>query len=139
MAKTVLVFGTFDPLHAGHEHFFKQAKALGDQLVVVVTRDSVIRQQKKREPFQPEEKRLHAVAHTPPVTTAILGDAAPETYETLRTQDFDILALGYDQLPADLPVRQLLRRLGKQQVAVVRLKPHQPTQYKSSLLRPETA
>ena len=136
MSKKVLVFGTFDPLHAGHEDFFRQAQSLGDQLIVVVTRDQVIRRQKKREPYQAEEARRQAVAGAAPGSMVILGDMRPEDYGVLRTQSFDILALGYDQSPPDAAARQLLDRLGKQQVAIVRLQPFKSEQYKSSYLRP---
>ena len=37
--KKVICFGTFDILHLGHVNFFKQAKSLGDELVVVIARD----------------------------------------------------------------------------------------------------
>jgi cytidyltransferase-like protein len=38
--KTVLVSGGFDPLHSGHIEYFKAAKKLGDQLVVVIHSDA---------------------------------------------------------------------------------------------------
>ncbi len=135
----VLVFGTFDPLHAGHVRFLRQARILGDSLLVVVARDSVVRNHKGREPFEPELKRLAGVSALPDVDEVILGDAHPERYELLATLNFDVLALGYDQEPDEAAVQKILDKLGKQQVRVVRLKPHQPNLYKSSLLRKRIA
>ena len=40
--KKVMVFGTFDIFHKGHENFLKQAKKLGDCLTVVVARDETV-------------------------------------------------------------------------------------------------
>lgn len=133
--KTVLVFGTFDPLHAGHTDFFRQAKALGDRLVVVVSRDDVIRSQKKREPAQSETIRQAAVANLPLVDEVHLGDHDPTAYNVLQTLSYDIIALGYDQDPSDSKVRQLLDRFGKHHVVITRLAPYQPNRYKSSYFR----
>lgn len=134
--KTVVVFGTFDPLHEGHLDFFRQAKALGDRLVVIVARDDVIRSQKKREPARPETTRRAAVASVPVVDEALLGDHEPTGYGMLRTLSYDVIALGYDQAPADGDVRCLLDRLGKQHVVITRLEPFAPERYKSSYFRP---
>jgi cytidyltransferase-like protein len=35
----VMVFGTFDYLHAGHENLFIQARELGDEIVAIIARD----------------------------------------------------------------------------------------------------
>lgn len=134
--KTVVVFGTFDPLHEGHIDFFRQAKALGDRLVVIVARDDVIRFQKKREPARPETTRRTAVASVPVVDSALLGDYEPTSYDMLRTLSYDVIALGYDQAPVDGDVRRLLDRLGKQHVVITRLEPFAPERYKSSYFRP---
>lgn len=134
--KTVLVFGAFDPLHAGHQDFFRQAKQHGDRLLVVVASDAVIRQQKHREPYLPEEERRAAVARLPTVDQALLGDSAPHEYQLLRTLSFAVVALGYDQTPDDMAVRRLLATLGKKNIAVVRLAAYKPEQYKSSFVRP---
>lgn len=139
MAKTVLVFGTFDPLHAGHDDFFRQAKALGDYLLVVVARDGVIRQQKQREAFQTEAVRLAAVSAATAVDEAMLGDAQPQAYDTIRQRSFDVLAVGYDQAPTDDVIRTMLTAVGKESVPIVRLQAYKPEQYKSSYLRPGPA
>lgn len=38
--KTVLTYGTFDILHAGHIHLLRRARALGDRLVVGLSTDA---------------------------------------------------------------------------------------------------
>lgn len=131
----VLVFGTFDPLHAGHRDFFRQAKALGDHLTVVVARDSSIRASKRYEPHQGEETRLAAVAAVDSVDEAMLGQPTAHQYDMLRELEFDVIALGYDQEPAEVEVRRQLTLLGKQAVRVVRLHPFQPEKYKSTFIR----
>lgn len=131
----VLVFGTFDPLHPGHEYLFHEAKKLGDRLVVVVARDAVIRKEKNRNNHLPEEDRLKAVQGNSDVDEALLGDESPESYAILKKLDFAILALGYDQKPSDEDVWAILGTIGKPNVKVVRLPSHKPEQYKSSLMR----
>ncbi len=132
----VLAFGAFDPLHEGHRYFFRRAKKLGDYLLVVVARDSAIREDKGREPFEGEEMRLKRVAASG-VDEVRLGDERPvnDPYRLLGELEFDVLALGYDQEPSEQKVRQELGRRNKQGVAVVRLPPHRPELYKSSYRR----
>lgn len=133
--KKVLVFGSFDPLHAGHINFFEQAKALGEHLTVVVAHDSALRAHKGREPERGAEERVAAVVAVPVVDRAIIGNEQANKYELLVELDFDVIALGYDQQPADGVVREELDKRGKRNVEIVRLKPYQPEKYKSSLLR----
>lgn len=131
----VVLFGTFDPLHQGHSSLFKQARLLGDYLIVGVARDSVIASQKGRSAFMLEDQRLACVAQEEFVDEAILGDSDPASYSLLTIVQFDILALGYDQKPSDVEVRAILDSLGLSDVRIVRLNPYRPDIYKSSLLR----
>jgi len=39
MKKTVLVTGGFDPLHSGHISYLKEARRLGDSLIVGLNSD----------------------------------------------------------------------------------------------------
>ena len=55
--KVVLVTGGFDPLHSGHLAYFKEAKKLGDKLIVGVNSDEWLTRKKGR-PFMPFEERI---------------------------------------------------------------------------------
>lgn len=138
MQKRVLVFGTFDCLHAGHRYFFKEARALGTELLVVVTRDSVIVAMKGRDAIQTQEQRLATVRAQGAVSWCQLGAKKPDDYTLLHTLDFEVLAIGYDQSPTDVATKALLIMSGKPDVPVVRLKAYKPKKYKSSLLRRES-
>lgn len=134
--RKVLAFGAFDPLHKGHEDFLRQAKGLGEYLIVVVARDSAIRMNKGHEPYKSENRRLEKVAAVEYVDEAMLGTEAVHHYEMLSELDFQVLALGYDQTPSDEVVRAELGQRGKSPVQVIRLKPFHPEAYKSTYLRP---
>ncbi|MBI5530779.1 MAG: adenylyltransferase/cytidyltransferase family protein [Candidatus Doudnabacteria bacterium] len=56
MAKTVVVSGGFDPLHIGHVEMMKEAKALGDKLIVIINNDNWIKK-KKGVPFMEDKER----------------------------------------------------------------------------------
>ncbi|MEX1112134.1 MAG: adenylyltransferase/cytidyltransferase family protein [Candidatus Andersenbacteria bacterium] len=131
----VLTFGSFDPLHVGHTWLFSQAKKHGDHLTVVVARDSAIRTIKQHEPYQGEPARLAAVQADPFVDEAVLGDAQQDSYTLLQQLPFDVLVVGYDQRPSDPEIKSLLSKVGKSSVRLVRLPPHKPEQYKSSIMR----
>src|SRR5687768_10413206 len=101
----VIAFGVFDPLHEGHKDFLRQAKELGDHLIVVVAHDSAIRAYKQREPQQTEEERLAAVKTLPFVDEVMLGRKTADRYHLLGEVEFDVVALGYNQKPSDEEVR----------------------------------
>ncbi len=131
----VLVFGAFDPLHPGHHYFLQQARQLGTWLLVVVTRDAAMAALKSRSPYQAEGERAQAIAQLPYVDQVILGDSHPQNYELLKQLQYDILALGYDQVPSDKATRQLLDQMGKLDVKLVRLPAFKPGLYKSTYFR----
>lgn len=104
MPRRVLVFGTFDLFHPGHEFVLKSAAKLGDELHVAVARDTHVQQLKHKIPTRPEDARLATVARHPDVTSAQLSDETLGSYGVIRTLRPDIIALGHDQdaLAADL-------------------------------------
>ncbi len=79
LAGRTIIFtnGVFDILHAGHIHFLRQAKELGDILVVGVNSDRSARRLKgEGRPINRERDRLALVAALDAVDHAILFDEA---------------------------------------------------------------
>ncbi len=60
MKKVVITSGYFNPLHIGHMNLFKEAKELGDFLVVIVNSDEQVKI-KGSVPFMPQEERMEIV------------------------------------------------------------------------------
>src|SRR3990172_7392546 len=92
----VMATGVFDLLHPGHIYFLAEARKLGDELWVVVARDSTARKF-KHEPITSEASRVQLVAALKPVDRALLGHKG-NIYDILDEIRPDIIALGYDQI-----------------------------------------
>ena len=82
--KTAIVSGYFDPLHIGHIEYFKMAKELADELVVIVNnREQCLL--KKGDEFMIEHDRLEIVYHMDMVDEAVLSiDEDKSVCETIR-------------------------------------------------------
>jgi cytidyltransferase-like protein len=70
--KLVIVSGYFNPIHKGHLEFFQNARALGDELLVIVNSDSQ-RVLKGSKAFQDENERLFIVSNVKAVDHAMLS------------------------------------------------------------------
>jgi len=90
----VLATGTFDILHPGHLLYLSEAKSLGDELYVIVARDSMVKHKPK--PIIPEGQRLEMVQALRIVDEAMLG-SEKDMFEPLREIKPDIIALGKNQ------------------------------------------
>lgn len=88
--------GTFDILHMGHIYFLKEAKKLGDTLVVVVACDKTVRRL-KHEPVTPEQMRLNLIKELRMVDDAVIG-SEDDMFAVVEQIQPDIIALGYDQI-----------------------------------------
>ena len=97
----VMAQGTFDILHPGHLHYLRESRKLGDELYVVIGRDS--RMSERKDLFMHEEARRQVVDALAVVDEAILGSEG-SIFETVARVDPDIITLGHDQEfdPAEL-------------------------------------
>lgn len=131
--KTVMVFGTFDSFHKGHENFLKQARDYGDYLIVVIARDETVVKIKGREPQNNEITRLGMIKQLGLVDRVILGSRSNK-YKRIKEIKPAIICLGYDQRAFTENLDEKLKELNLQNTKIVRLKPHKPDVYKSSKL-----
>lgn len=130
---TVMCFGTFDILHPGHMYFLQQAKQHGDYLVVVVARDSTIKEVKKITPKYTEKQRVEHIQDLKIADKVVLGYEA-DKYEIIEEINPDVIALGYDQHEfADKLKEEMAKR--EMNPKIVRIGPYKEHQYKSSKLR----
>jgi cytidyltransferase-like protein len=60
MKKVVITSGFFNPLHIGHINLIREAKNLGDFLVVIVNNDKQV-EIKGKTPFIPEQERIEII------------------------------------------------------------------------------
>lgn len=110
--------GTFDLLHPGHIYYLKEAKKLGDKLIVVVATDKTVRRL-KHEPVNPEEIRLNLIKELKVVDEAYLGHEE-DKYEIVEEIKPDIIALGFDQVHNENNIKTELKKR-KINAKVVRL------------------
>lgn len=109
--RRVMAVGVFDILHLGHLHYLQEARKFGDELVVVVASDEMVRK-RKHQPIIAQDMRLELVKGLKPVDDAVLGDPSDQLKSVERLQP-DVIALGYDdyhnveQLKANLAARGL--------------------------------
>jgi len=71
--KRIFVSGCFDILHGGHVEFFRQAKALGDHLIVSFAADEVLWQHKRRKPSIPESHKKALLESMGMIDEVVMG------------------------------------------------------------------
>jgi cytidyltransferase-like protein len=117
--KAIIVSGYFNPLHKGHLDYFNNAKALCDELFVIVNNDHQ-RELKGSKPFQDEEERLLIVSNIKAVDKAILSiDKDRTVCESIRkiteqySTNYDLaFANGGDQDNDTIPEIPVCKALG---------------------------
>jgi FAD synthetase len=121
--RVVLASGVFDLLHLGHVKFLEEAKKAGGEnakLVVIVARDSTVKDTKGRKPIMPENQRRALVESLRVVDVAVLGIEDFDVGEVIKRVKPDVVALGYDQVNMERRVREYVNKHGLN-VDVVRL------------------
>ncbi|MCW6168924.1 MAG: FAD synthase [Thermoplasmatales archaeon] len=125
----VMATGVFDILHLGHLHYLIESKKLGDELLVVVARDSTAMKSGKA-PIFDEKARVALVSQLKPVDKAIVGHEG-DIFQTVKENKPDIITLGYDQKFDDKAIEQKCKDLGLN-TKVVRISKFDNAKYLSS-------
>ncbi len=129
----VMAFGTFDILHPGHLHYLNGAKKFGDELIVVIARDSTVKKLKGKLPTNNEKTRKQIISAMRCVDNAVIGNEGV-IYDIVAEVKPDIIALGYDQ---HVDTEKLERELKKRELKckVIRLKPFHAKKFKSTIIK----
>ncbi len=109
----MLTNGIFDLLHVGHLRYLRQARALGDILVVGVNADAAVH--KPGRPLVADTERAELVAALEPVDYVVIFNA-PTADELLRALRPSVYVKGADYSEATLPEAATARELGAQLV-----------------------
>lgn len=116
LPKIVLITGGFDPLHSGHIAYIKEARMLGDYLIVGVNSNEWLTRKKGR-PFLPAFERVNILMNIKGVNEVICfddsdGSAKDAIAEVRRRypQNHIVFANGGDRTATNIPEMQILDR-----------------------------
>jgi len=116
--KAIIVSGYFNPIHKGHLEYFNNAKALCDELFVIVNNDHQ-RELKGSNEFQKEDERMIIVSNIKAVNKAVLSiDQDRTVCETIRRianeygEEYELaFANGGDQNNDTIPERPICEEM----------------------------
>lgn len=130
----ILLFGTFDMIHKGHEDLLKQVRELADDSYVVVSiaRDENVLRVKGRPAKNNERERVKIVVDSGMADEVVLG-ALQDYIGHIREVGPDIVALGYDQVAYTDGLEGKMRDAGIQ-AKIVRLLGFMPEVYSTTRL-----
>jgi len=128
----ILVFGTFDIFHKGHEYFLSEAAKRGS-LNVVVARDMTVYEVKKRFPKNDQLNRVGVLKGLSYVDQVHLGNEG-DKYKIIEEINPDIICLGYDQDSFTVGLDEELKKRGLK-VEIKLIEGFMTDKYKSSKLR----
>lgn len=118
--RVVAVSGGFDPLHAGHVRMFKQAKKLGDKLVVILNNDHWLLK-KKGYAFMSQKERkavLESIKHVDKVVLTSHPDNPNDMSVCAELKKIrpHIFANGGDRTEKNIPEVAVCHKIGCQMV-----------------------
>lgn len=114
--RIVAVSGGFDPVHIGHVRMFNEAKALGDELVVILNNDNWLAL-KKGYAFMPEAERKEIIESFTSVDRVILTSHQPSSTDMSVCKELEeimpaVFANGGDRKEDNVPEYEVCERLG---------------------------
>lgn len=118
--KIVMVSGGFDPVHVGHLDMLKEAKELGDELVVILNNDNWLKL-KKGHAFMNEEDRKEILESFKFVDRVVITSHEPNTKDISVCRELELLkphifANGGDRKEDNIPEYEICKRLGIEMV-----------------------
>lgn len=94
--KRVITYGTFDLLHYGHINLLRQAKALGDYLIVALSTDEFNKLKKNKECYFSYEQRKLLLESIRYVDLVIPEESWEQKKTDMHEYHIDTFAIGDD-------------------------------------------
>ena len=114
----VFTNGVFDLLHPGHVRYLRDARALGDALIVAVNSDRSVRAIKGPErPVTPGHERAEVLLGLASVDAVVIFDEETP-FAVVRTIQPDVLVKGADWGPDDIVGREVVEARGGRVVRI---------------------
>lgn len=135
--KKVFISGCYDILHGGHIQFFKEARALGDNLTVCFASDKVLWEHKKRRTSIPQDHKLALMSALDIVDQVVIGDCDElgldfkEHFLEIRP---DVLAVTEDD-QYEAQKRELCAQVGAEYIRLPKTPPQFTPVSTSSIVR----
>ena len=108
--KIVFTNGCFDLIHAGHVRYLREAKSLGDVLVIGLNSDSSVSSIKPGRPVTPENERSEVLASLEMVNyVTLFNEDTP--YELIKEIRPDVLVKGADWNVEDIVGKDLVKEV----------------------------
>lgn len=106
------VSGGFDPIHIGHIRYFKEAKKLGDKLIVILNSDNFLTKKKGYVfiPYKQRKEIIESIKYVDKVVKCI--DKDQTVCKTLAKIRPDIFAKGGDRTLENIPEKDICDKLG---------------------------
>jgi len=116
--RVVFTNGCFDLLHIGHIHCLKEAKKLGDLLIVGLNSDSSVRKIKgEKRPLVPQEERATILASVEMVDYVCIFDE-DTPYHIISILQPDYIVKGGDWEPQEVVGKDIVEERGGRVVTV---------------------
>ncbi|TLG80917.1 glycerol-3-phosphate cytidylyltransferase [Vagococcus zengguangii] len=94
MTKRVITYGTYDILHKGHINLLKRAKALGDELVVMLSTDDFNQNIKGKDNYYTYEDRKLVLEALKYVDEVHPEENWEQKSTDIATYDIDVFVMG---------------------------------------------
>jgi D-beta-D-heptose 7-phosphate kinase/D-beta-D-heptose 1-phosphate adenosyltransferase len=116
----VAVSGGFDPVHIGHVRLFKEAKKLGDELVVILNNDNWLKN-KKGFVFMPQKERKEVIESIKWVDRVVITSHPKDLKDTSVNFELtkirpNIFANGGDRTNKNIPEIPVCKKINCQMV-----------------------
>jgi D-beta-D-heptose 7-phosphate kinase/D-beta-D-heptose 1-phosphate adenosyltransferase len=132
----VFTNGVFDLVHPGHVRYLRQARALGDALIVGVNSDRSVRAIKgPGRPITPEQERAEILAALACVDAAVIFDEETP-HDLIAALQPDVLVKGADWAADAIVGRDIVEARGGKVVRVTVEPGHSTTKILEKIRRP---